>query len=152
MQIKEIDIQMSWGSLKAQIFGEQSPDKKPIIALHGFLDNSNSFKPLAEYLTSNKDCYIISIDLPGHGYRYLYILFLKVKKLIKQFNSSHLPTGIYTPKVFLICLRRLIKHFNFKTVTLLAHSYSCSVVLMVSHYKLNCGKVSSTELFISSMQ
>ena len=73
MQIKEIDIEMAWGSLRAQLFGEILPTSKPIIALHGYLDNSNSFKPLAEYLTANKEYYIISVDLPGHGFRLVNI-------------------------------------------------------------------------------
>lgn len=70
MQINEIDIKMAWGSLKAQIFGEITPYSRPIIASHGYLDNSNSIKPLAEYLTLKKQYYIISMDLPGHGFRY----------------------------------------------------------------------------------
>ncbi len=71
MQVNEIDIPMQWGSLRAQIFGKQSLNSKPIIALHGYLDNSNSIRPLAEYLTSTNEYFIISLDLPGHGFRFL---------------------------------------------------------------------------------
>lgn len=37
----------------------------PMLALHGWLDNANSFAPLADFL-KNK-FYLIAIDLPGHG-------------------------------------------------------------------------------------
>ncbi|MCF6263059.1 MAG: alpha/beta hydrolase [Xanthomonadales bacterium] len=36
-----------------------------ILALHGWLDNAASFKPMADYLL---DCEIIAIDFPGHGH------------------------------------------------------------------------------------
>lgn len=68
MQSKEVEIPMPWGVVKGQIFGD--PFKKhltPILAVHGYLDNSNSFKPLAQYLCRD-EYYIISIDLPGHGF------------------------------------------------------------------------------------
>lgn len=45
----------------------------PILAIHGWLDNANSFEPLAHYFQDNY--YVIAVDLPGHG------------------QSSHLPLG-----------------------------------------------------------
>lgn len=104
--IKEVNVPMPWGHVSAQIFGD--PTKKnatPILALHGYLDNSNTFKPLAPYLTN--EYYIISIDLPGHGF------------------SSKLPDGIpYTPKIFLNSVRRVVKYFELESFVLMAHSYS----------------------------
>ena len=69
MQVKEVEIKMAWDSLRAQIFGEITPFSRPVIGLHGYLDNSNSMKPIAEYLTAKKEYYVISLDLPGHGLR-----------------------------------------------------------------------------------
>lgn len=40
------------------------PDGKPVIALHGWLDNAASFDRLAPLLP---DCRIYALDLPGHG-------------------------------------------------------------------------------------
>ncbi|MGL4837402.1 MAG: alpha/beta hydrolase [Shewanella sp.] len=40
-------------------------DKPLILALHGWLDNANSFQPLAEYLSEYQ---VLAIDWPGHGF------------------------------------------------------------------------------------
>lgn len=115
MIIREIEVSMPWGNVKGQIFeGDslQHQHVKPILALHGYLDNSNSFRPIAQYLTKSNDYYIIAIDLPGHGF------------------SSHMPTRIYNFKVFIICMRRVIKYFNLNSVNLLAHSFGCTLSLL----------------------
>ena len=44
--------------------GEQG-DKPLLLALHGWLDNSASFVPLAPYLTY---FHLVCVDLPGHGH------------------------------------------------------------------------------------
>lgn len=41
-------------------------DKPLILALHGWLDNAMSFKPLAEQLQQNYQ--ILAVEWPGHGY------------------------------------------------------------------------------------
>ena len=51
--------------LKGQIFGEKSEMSQPIVLIHGYLDNSNSFKLLAPFLIKNTHFYLIAIDLPG---------------------------------------------------------------------------------------
>ena len=66
-QQSQFEIEVGWGRISGQIFGEQKPDSKPILSLHGFLDNSNSFRPLASFLTKNNNYYMIAIDLPGMG-------------------------------------------------------------------------------------
>ena len=38
---------------------------RPIIALHGWLDNAASFQPLSEYLKLNRPFY--AVEMPGHG-------------------------------------------------------------------------------------
>lgn len=74
--IKDIDIAVPWGILKVQTFGELKQNSKTILATHGYLDNSNSFKPLSnKLLNMNNDYFIIAIDLPGHGLRYFCLNF-----------------------------------------------------------------------------
>lgn len=40
-------------------------DKPLLLALHGWLDNANSFEPLAAHLL---DYQVLAIDWPGHGF------------------------------------------------------------------------------------
>ncbi|MGL4578696.1 MAG: alpha/beta hydrolase [Shewanella xiamenensis] len=49
--------------LSGRLWGAK--DKPLLLALHGWLDNANSFEPLAEYLS---DYQILAIDWPGHGF------------------------------------------------------------------------------------
>src|SRR5580704_16460511 len=62
MNTQELNI--SGLSIACKIWGKA--ENPPIVALHGWLDNANSFDPLAEYLKNNY--YFIAVDLPGHGY------------------------------------------------------------------------------------
>ncbi|QQX78457.1 alpha/beta fold hydrolase [Shewanella sp. KX20019] len=61
-QENEITIQLPHITLSAKLWGSQ--DKPLILALHGWLDNANSFLPLSRYLTNYQ---IMAIDWPGHG-------------------------------------------------------------------------------------
>jgi len=49
---------ISWGSPVA---------KTKIFCVHGWLDNSGSFAPLAEFLCKNADVQVVAFDLLGHG-------------------------------------------------------------------------------------
>ena len=58
--------QLSWivdgRSVAGQAFGP--PEGRRVLALHGWLDNSDSFKLLARYLPNVR---LVALDLPGHG-------------------------------------------------------------------------------------
>lgn len=58
----EVSIQLPHIKLAGRLWG--TADKPLILALHGWLDNANSFQPLSDYLT---DYQILAIDWPGHG-------------------------------------------------------------------------------------
>ena len=61
--------------LAALTCGDES--KKPLLCLHGYLDNAASFLPLMQVPDILKDYYIIALEWPGHGY------------------SDHRPTGAH---------------------------------------------------------
>lgn len=116
MNSEQVDIPCGWGKISVQIFGDtKTLNAKPIIALHGFLDNSNSFKPIAPYITQNEPFYLIAVDLPGMGF------------------SSHIPEGIpYSTKFYLMCVRRIVMHFELEKFIFLTHSFGCSIALAYS--------------------
>lgn len=105
--------------MSGQTFGDPidkatNKPNKPIVALHGYLDNSNSFKPLASVLC-NHGYYVVALDLPGHGF------------------SSHLSKGMhYSPKVFLSSVRRVIRHLNLSNFMMLTHSFGSNIALLVN--------------------
>ncbi len=85
----------------------------PLIALHGWLDNANSFELLAPYLA--KQFYVIAIDLPGHG------------------HSSHLPAGCYyhfSDGIFTIL--QIVKTLGFKQIHLLGHSMGAGLASLLA--------------------
>lgn len=73
-------------------------DTQPIVAIHGWQDNSGTFDNLTQLLPNVA---ILCIDLPGHGI------------------SSHLPHGqfyyIFWDGVF--TLRRIIKYYKWNKVS-----------------------------------
>ncbi|KTD40064.1 alpha/beta fold hydrolase [Legionella parisiensis] len=89
-----------------------NPDKPAILALHGWLDNANSFAPLASYLEN--DFYLIAVDLPGHG------------------HSSHLPEGChyhFFDGIFLVI--EIINALKLDKVHLLGHSMGACLASLV---------------------
>ncbi len=62
MDPRDIEINIGRMSFSGQEWGD--PEGKPLIALHGWLDNAASFAPLAPFL---KGVRLIAIDQAGHG-------------------------------------------------------------------------------------
>ncbi|MBA2655756.1 MAG: alpha/beta hydrolase [Tatlockia sp.] len=93
----------SWGN----------PELPPMIALHGWLDNANSFDLLAPYLEQR--FHFIAIDLPGHG------------------HSSHLPQGChYNFYEGIFTVLEVIKALNFKLIHLLGHSMGACLASLIA--------------------
>lgn len=67
-QIKNYKIKLSHLELAATDWGDEHG--RPILALHGWLDNMASFYPLLKDTTwlSDNNLRLITIDWPGHGY------------------------------------------------------------------------------------
>ncbi len=89
------------------------PYLPPLIAIHGWLDNANSFELLAPYLS--KQFHVIAIDLPGHG------------------HSSHLPEGCYYHFVDgIFYVLQIAKALGFDQYHLLGHSMGACLGSLVA--------------------
>lgn len=62
MSAEELTIPLPHIRLAAKRWGDR--DKPLLLALHGWLDNADSFLPLAQYLC---DYQLIAVEWPGHG-------------------------------------------------------------------------------------
>ena len=62
MNIQEFKLLCHQTFIAVKAFG--NPKDKPMLALHGWLDNAASFNLLAPLI---RDHYIVAIDFPGHG-------------------------------------------------------------------------------------
>ncbi|XP_069683663.1 probable serine hydrolase isoform X2 [Periplaneta americana] len=104
---EEIQIPVSWGHISGKWWGPQ--DRQPILAIHGWQDNAGSFDKLAPMLLP--DFSILCIDLPGHGFSSSYP---KGKVLCIHWDG-------------LIIARQIVKHFEWKKVTIMGHSLGASI-------------------------
>ncbi|XP_071567028.1 probable serine hydrolase isoform X2 [Temnothorax nylanderi] len=112
--VKEVEIPMPWGYIRGEWWGPA--DKQPIVAIHGWQDNSSTFDTLVQLLPNIA---ILSIDLPGHGL------------------SSHLPLGQFYYVFWdgVIALRRIVKYYKWNKVRLLGHSLGgCISFLYAASY------------------
>ncbi|HBI22256.1 MAG TPA: hypothetical protein DDY37_06710 [Legionella sp.] len=84
----------------------------PILALHGWLENSASFVPLCDLLS---DYYVIAPDLPGHGY------------------SPHLPPNIaYTLEAHALILLCALDQLGWGKFSILGHSIGAGIGTLLS--------------------
>jgi pimeloyl-ACP methyl ester carboxylesterase len=85
----------------------------PMIALHGWLDNANSFDALAPYLENRY--YLVAIDLPGHGL------------------SSHIPEGCYYHFIDgIFNTLKIIQALDFDRIHLLGHSMGACLASLIA--------------------
>ena len=113
-------IECSWGCINYATWNENS-DKTPIIALHGWLDNCQSFEPLSNHITNP----IIAVDLPGHGL------------------SSHLPPGSWYHFVdYVIRIHEFLELLDIKKFHLIGHSLGGAIAtLYASMFKEKIDKL-----------
>ena len=79
-----------------------NPSGRPVLALHGWLDNAASFEHIAPLLNGVR---LIALDLPGHGLSY----------------HRQLP-GTYNIWDDLLDLLALVDHFGWQTFAVIGHS------------------------------
>ncbi|GBF51914.1 hydrolase or acetyltransferase [Leptospira ryugenii] len=89
-----------------------NPQGKTILAFHGWLDNANTFLPLAEHFP---DYRFISLDFPGHG------------------KSSHKPDGtIYHFVEYALEIIAVSQVLGLKDFILLGHSMGAAICTLVA--------------------
>ncbi|XP_054845226.1 serine hydrolase-like protein 2 isoform X2 [Eublepharis macularius] len=109
--ISELKFLVPWGHIAAKAWGP--PQGRPVLCLHGWLDNANTFDRLIPLLP--KDCYYTAIDFGGHGL------------------SSHRPPGFpYHFFDYVGDVRRVVAELKWNRFTLMGHSLGGSVAGMFS--------------------
>ncbi|XP_039488875.1 probable serine hydrolase [Drosophila santomea] len=96
-----VKIPVPWGHISGRWYGNRK--ERPILAIHGWLDNLGTFDRLIPLLPDYLG--VLCIDLPGHG------------------RSSHFQPGVYYSiyeYVFIIPL--VMKEYGWSKVSLIGHS------------------------------
>ncbi len=103
-------IQTKFNTIEGIEWG--NPNGKTILAVHGWLDNANSFAPLAAQLS---DFRFIAIDLPGHG------------------KSSHKPDRtIYHFAEYVLEIISIAEALGLENFILLGHSMGGAISTLVA--------------------
>lgn len=109
-QVEEIRLTLGHIELAAHLFGPA--DGLPVIALHGWLDNANSFARLAPHL---KGLRIVALDLAGHGY------------------SGHRPVGAgYALADYAHDVLRVVEQLGWARFGLLGHSLGAIISVQLA--------------------
>ncbi|MCT8335403.1 alpha/beta hydrolase [Leptospira sp. 85282-16] len=105
-----ISIHTKFHSIEGIEWG--NPQGIPILAFHGWLDNANSFAPLANYFPNYR---FISIDFPGHG------------------KSSHKPENtLYYFAEYALEVVSIAQALGLEDFILMAHSMGAAVSTLVA--------------------
>jgi len=108
--VEEVRLSLGHIELAAHLFGPE--DGLPVIALHGWLDNANSFARLAPRL---KGLRILALDLAGHGY------------------SQHRPPGAgYALADYAHDVLRVAEQLGWQRFALLGHSLGAIISVQLA--------------------
>lgn len=108
--VEEVRLNLGHIELAAHLSGPE--DGEPVIALHGWLDNANSFALLAPRLEGLR---IVALDLAGHG------------------HSDHRPPGAgYTLADYVFDVLQVAEQLGWPRFSLLGHSLGAIVAVMLA--------------------
>ncbi|EDW18307.2 probable serine hydrolase [Drosophila mojavensis] len=98
----DFDIGAPWGHIACRWYG--SRQVRPLLAIHGWMDNMGSFARLVPLLPGHLG--VLCIELSGHG------------------RSSPYPAGMqYSVIEWTSIIRCVVLHFKWKRVSLMGHSF-----------------------------
>ena len=95
--------------MTAKIWGP--PNGRPVLALHGWLDNCGTFDALIPLLPS--DLRIVAVDMPGHG-----------------LSQSFPPDINYNFLDSVVAIERFARRFKWEKFSLLSHSVGAAMAML----------------------
>ncbi|CAO2601455.1 Serine hydrolase-like protein [Lemmus lemmus] len=104
--LSEMKLGVPWGHIAAKVWGSQK--NPPVLCLHGWLDNANSFDRLIPLLPQG--FHYVAMDFGGHG-----------------LSSHHNPGFPYYHQSFVSDVRRVATAFKWTRFSILGHSFGESV-------------------------
>ncbi len=111
-----VSFQLNWGFVRGLAWG--SNDGKPLLALHGWLDNAHSFVPIAAAFLNSplaQSHRLIALEWAGHG------------------HSDHRPAGNYYPFIdYVYDLWQLCELQGWAHIDVLAHSMGAYAANMLA--------------------
>ena len=110
LECKEVELSCPWGSVHGLSWGH--PSQPHILAIHGWLDNCNSFYFLGPAL-AEAGYHLVAVDLPGHG------------------HSDPLPAGLHYHDLESVhVVHRLIGLLGWTRYSLIGHSLGAGICLL----------------------
>jgi pimeloyl-ACP methyl ester carboxylesterase len=104
-ETRDITIRIEGLELCAKVWGP--PEGRPVLCLHGWLDNAGSFDALAPHLPESR---LVALDLPGHG------------------RSDHHPPGFpYAFVDFVAVVHQVVEALAWPSLTLMGHSLGAAI-------------------------
>ena len=108
--VEEVRLSLAHIELAGHLFGPE--DGSPVIALHGWLDNANSFARLAPKLSGMR---VLALDMAGHG------------------HSDHRPAGGgYNLPDYALDVVQVAQQMGWETFSLLGHSLGAIVSVIIA--------------------
>ncbi|WP_459199866.1 alpha/beta fold hydrolase [Pseudomonas tremae] len=112
MRLAVEEVRLSLGHIELAAYLSGPEDGQPVIALHGWLDNANSFARLAPRLEGLR---IVALDLAGHGY------------------SDHRPAGAaYALADYAFDVLQVAEHMGWQRFALLGHSLGAIISVLLA--------------------
>ncbi|KAM5333001.1 serine hydrolase-like protein 2 isoform 2-T2 [Glossophaga mutica] len=109
----ELKLPVPWGHIAAKAWG--SPSDRPVLCLHAWLDNANSFDRLIPLLP--RDFYYVAMDFGGHG-----------------LSSHYSPGVLYRHESFVSEVLRVTAALKWSRLSIMGHSFGGLVAGMVSRW------------------